>query len=315
MQSVIIPNYNGGQFFKKCLESLKTQNCSFEVIIVDNASQDGSAEYVKERYPEFTLIQNKTNLGFAAAVNQGISAAKTEYVFLINNDVVLGENCVPTMVKCIEKGDNIFAVSSKIVQYHDPTKMDDAGDEYTLLGWTKRVGYGKSSDGYINQREIFSACAGAALYRKSVFDQIGYFDENFFAYLEDVDISYRARIHGYKCVYCPEALVYHVGSASSGSRYNDFKIRLSARNNVYLPYKNMPWPQLAFNSVFLILGFFIKYFFFYRMGEGSTYIAGLRDGFNSLNKIEKVRYRKENLYNYLWIEWFLFKNTMKFIFF
>ncbi len=105
-----------------------------------------------------------------------------------------------------------------MVQYQNRDKIDDAGDEYTILGWTKRVGYNKSSNNYNHQREIFSACAGAAIYRKSVFDKIGLFDENFFAYMEDVDISYRARIHGYKCIYCPEAVVYHRGSGTSGSQ-------------------------------------------------------------------------------------------------
>ena len=132
--------------------------------------------------------------------------------------------------------------------------MDDAGDEYTILGWTRKVGDGKSPDLYTAEREIFSACAGAALYRKNILDEIGYFDENFFAYMEDVDISYRARIKGYKCVYCPEAVVYHFGSGTSGSRYNEFKIRLAARNNVYVPYKNMPLPQLVLYGFLLLAG-------------------------------------------------------------
>ena len=102
--------------------------------------------------------------------------------------------------------------------------MDDAGDEYTILGWTCKVGDGKSPDLYTSERETFSACAGAAIYRKDILDKLKYFDENFFAYMEDVDISYRARIWGYKCVYCPEAVVYHLGSGTSGSRYNEFKI-------------------------------------------------------------------------------------------
>ncbi len=288
--TVIIPNYNGKNFLKECLESLKNQNYSFEAIIIDNDSHDGSVAYIKKNYPEFIIIENKENLGFAAAANQGIKASKSEYVFLLNNDVVLESNCISNLLKCIEKDKNIFAVSSKMIQYHDRNKMDDAGDEYTLLGWTKRVGYGKSPDLYTKEREIFSACAGAAVYRRNVFDEIGFFDENFFAYMEDVDISYRARIWGYKCVYCPQAVVYHVGSASSGSRYNEFKIKLAARNNVYVPYKNMPWPQLVINSVFLLSGYLIKYLFFLRQGYGSIYLDGLKEGFNSLKKIDKVKY-------------------------
>jgi GT2 family glycosyltransferase len=309
--TVIIPNFNGKHFLKECFNSLKVQNYSFKVIIIDNASNDGSAEYIVNNYPEFTLIRNKKNLGFAVAVNQGIKASNTDYVFLLNNDVVLEMNCLFYLLECIKKDMNLFAVASKMVQYKNRTIIDDAGDEYTLLGWTKKVGNGKSIELFQSEREIFSACAGAALYRRSVFDVIGYFDENFFAYMEDVDISYRARIHGYKCLYCPKAVVYHVGSATSGSKYNTFKIRLAARNNVFVPYKNMPWPQLGLNLVFLILGFLIKYIFFLRKGYGKDYLNGLKEGLTSLDKIDKIKYKKGRLKQYLSIEWLLLKNTVQ----
>lgn len=312
--TVIIPNYNGKHFLKKLLESLNNQNYSFEVLVIDNASKDGSADYIKKNYPEFTLIENKENMGFAKAVNQGIKASNLEYVFLLNNDVELEGESIPNLIKCIKKDENIFAVSSKMIQYNDQSKMDDAGDEYTILGWTRRVGYGKSPDEYARKKEIFSVCAGAAVYRRSILEKIGYFDENFFAYMEDVDISYRARINGYKCIYCPDAVVYHVGSLTSGSKYNEFKIRLAARNNVYVPYKNMPWPQLMVNSVFLLLGFLVKYLFFCRQGYGNVYFNGLKDGFNSLKNVNKVEYTNKNLKNYLNIEWYLIKNTFKFMF-
>lgn len=311
--TVIIPNYNGKSMLESCFKSLENQGYS-EVIIVDNGSQDGSAEYIKENHPEFTLIENQENLGFSKAVNQGIKASKTDYVFLLNNDVELEENCLSNLMKCIQKDDSIFAVATKMVQYHDRSKLDDAGDEYTILGWTKKTGEDKSSDLYTSGREIFSACAGAALYRKNIFDKIGYFDENFFAYMEDVDIGYRARIHGYKSVYCPKAVVYHRTSATSGSRYNQFKIWLAARNNVYVPFKNMPWPQLAVNFIFLLFGYLIKYLFFLQKKQGKYYLEGLKEGFNSLDKIEKVRYNKENLGNYFKIEWLLIKNMFKYIF-
>ena len=309
--TVIIPNYNGKHFLKECVDSLNNQKCSFNVVIIDNASEDGSADYIADKYPEFTLIRNKINMGFSKAVNQGIKASNTDYFFLLNNDVVLESNCIFNLIKCINKDENIFAVASKMIQYDDRSKLDDAGDEYTLLGWTKKVGDGKSSEMYTSEREIFSACAGAALYRRIIFDQIGYFDENFFAYMEDVDISYRARIHGFKCVYCPKALVYHRMSGTSGSKYNAFKIRLAARNNVYVPYKNMPWPQLALNLVFLMLGYLIKYLFFIRKGHGKDYIQGLKEGLTSLDKIDKIKYKKGRLNRYLSIEWILLKNIVK----
>ncbi|AUB55819.1 glycosyl transferase family 2 [Methanobacterium subterraneum] len=313
--TVIIPNYNGQPFLGECLESLKNQDHPFDVIVIDNASQDGSAAHICENYPEFTLIENQENLGFAAAVNQGIKASSSEYIFLLNNDVQLEQGTISNLLKCIKKDENIFAVSSKIIQYHDPNKMDDAGDEYTILGWTRRVGYGKSPDNYVQEREIFSACAAASIYRRRILEEIGYFDENFFAYMEDVDLSYRARIHGYKCWYCPEAVVYHVGSQTSGSRYNEFKTRLAARNNVYVPYKNMPWPQLLVNLVFLGIGYFIKYIFFSRKGYGRIYWAGLKEGYKSRKKIGKVTYTHKNFKNYFIIQWILIRNTLRFLFY
>ena len=177
------------------------------------------------------------------------------------------------------------------------------------------MGYGKSPNNYNKSRNIFSACAGAAIYRRTILRHIGYFDENFFAYMEDVDLSYRARISGYKNVFCPEAIVYHVGSGTSGSRYNEFKIKLAARNNVYVPYKNMPWPQLIVNMPFLLLGYLIKYIFFLRKGQSDIYISGLKEGITSLNHINKVKYENKNIKNYLKIEWLLIKNTFKFLFF
>lgn len=318
--AVVIPNYNGLHYLPECLKSLDDQDFPVEVIIVDNGSRDGSVDYIKENsdkfkenHGEFTLIENQENLGFSKAINQGINTTNAEYVFLLNNDVELEPGCISNLVECIKQDDMIFSVASMMVQFEDRGKLDDAGDEYTILGWTKKAGEGKSPDKYRKRREIFSSCAGAALYRKSILDKIGYFDENFFAYMEDVDISYRARIHGFKCVYCPEAVVYHRGSGTSGSRYNEFKIRLAARNNVYVPYKNMPWPQLAVNFIFLLAGYLIKYLFFYRKRQEKFYIEGLKEGFNSLDKIEKVRYDKENLGNYFKIEWLLIKNVFQFL--
>jgi len=314
--SIIIPNYNGKSFLKECLDSIKNQNYpNYDITVIDNASEDGSVEFIRKNYPEVNLITNNTNLGFAAAVNLGIDSSSNEYVLILNNDTQLDVECISNLYKCIKNEKSVFAVTSKMIQYHDHSKMDDAGDEYTLMGWTKRVGYGKSPDKYNKKRETFSACAGASLYKKTILDKIGYFDENFFAYLEDVDISYRARIYGYKCIYCPKAVVYHVGSASSGSRYNEFKIKLAARNNVYLAYKNMPWPQLTLNFIFLLIGFFIKYIFFMRKGHGYIYVKSLKEGFNTLNKIDKVKYEQANFINYVKIEMFLIKNTLKFIFF
>ena len=245
--SIITPNFNGENFLNIYFESLISQNKHIrEVIIVDNGSTDNSVNIIKDYqknldYPlQIILIQNKENLGFAKATNQGIKIAQSELLLFLNNDVELNNNSISSLINCIIKDDFIFSSASKMIQFNNRNLIDDAGDEYTLLAYTKKVGNGQNINKYTKEREIFSSCAGAALYKRSLVIKLGCFDENFFAYMEDVDLAYRAQINGYKNVYCPESIVYHIGSGSSGSKYNEFKIRLSARNNVLVIYKNLP---------------------------------------------------------------------------
>ncbi len=312
--SVVIPNYNGIAYLKPCIDSLREQTyIDFETIIIDNASTDDTYKWIPEEYPHILFKVLDQNYGFSRAVNEGIKRSKGEYVLLLNNDTVVEKNFIEELVKEIEKDEKIFAVSSKMIAYTDHNIMDDAGDEYTVIGWGYKIGDGRNVDYYRQRAKVFSACAGAALYRKKVFDEIGYFDENFFAYMEDVDISYRARIYGYYNTYCPDAKVYHIGSATSGGRYSDFKIKLSARNNVYVPYKNMPVLQLIANSPALILGYLVKYRVFKSKGYGKAYKEGIKEGFSTLNKIQKVPYKRSNTINYIKIEYLLIKNVFKYV--
>jgi GT2 family glycosyltransferase len=324
--SVVIPNYNGNKFLKGCLDSLKEEKIhKLQIILVDNASIDNSIEIFKSYFEknneniEYHLITNNSNLGFSKAVNQGIELAVnfgSKYVCLLNNDVEIDSNFFNNLFNTINNDKKIFSVSSKMLQYNKPDLIDDAGDEYNLFGWTKKSGDGldKSTTRYLKPREIFNSCAGAALYRTSILNEIGYFDENFFAYMEDVDIGYRAKIFGYKNVYSPDAVVYHIGSGSSGSRYNEFKIPLAARNNIWVIYKNMPWPQILLNIGFLAIGFLIKYIFFIRKGYGDLYLKGLKEGIKNRNKIKKTEFKRNNLKNYFKIQWRLIINTFKLIY-
>lgn len=313
MITIVIPNYNGNRYLKQCLDSIyRQQYKNYEIIIIDNASTDGSYQWLMT-YKDIIIKQLDQNYGFSRAVNEGIKLAKGEYVLLLNNDTELCDNFLEELLKVIEKDAFIFGVSSKMIQYQDQTLIDDAGDEYTVVGWGYKRGDGNSVRDFVKEERVFSACAGAALYRKEVFDKIGYFDENFFAYMEDIDISYRANIYGYKNFYCPEAKVYHIGSATSGGRYNSFKIKISARNNVYVPYKNMPFLQLFINMPALLLGYLVKYWSFYKKGFGKEYREGLLEGVKTLKKIERVRFKWCNIANYLYIEWLLIKNTFSYI--
>ena len=314
--SVVTPNYNGKKFLNAFFESLNNDSELIgEVIIVDNASTDGSKEYIESSTFNFPvrLIENTENVGFSPAVNQGIERAQYEYIFSLNNDTEVKKGSIKALVDLMSSDDNIFSLQAKMLQYNNKDLIDDVGDEYNLLAWTKKTGENHSSSEYTEVCEIFSACAGAAMYRKSLLLELGMFDDNFFAYMEDVDLAIRSRIYGYKNLLCPDAVVYHIGSATSGSRYNEFKVRLAARNNVWVVYKNLPIPLKIVNFIFLFFGFLIKYVFFKKKGFGSTYMSGIREGLSSRSKIDKVKFKSKNTKNYFKIEYRLIINTFKFL--
>lgn len=310
--SVVIPNFNGIAFLDSVLASLEGQTLNnFEVILVDNGSTDGSCSFVTANYPWVHLIELSENFGFCGAVNAGIRAAKAPYVLLLNNDTEVKEDFVEEMLAAIRRHKNAFSCGARMVQYHDRDRLDDVGNYYCALGWSFARGRGKDIHAYETEDKIFSACAGAAIYRKKIIEKIGYFDEEHFAYLEDTDIGYRARIYGYENWYAPKAIVYHVGSGTSGSRYNQFKTRYSSRNNIYLIYKNMPLLQIILNLPFLAVGFLIKFLFFAVKGMGKEYAAGIKNGFSISMKNKKVPFRIKHLPNYCKIQLELWINIIR----
>lgn len=298
--AVVIPNYNGIKYISACLNSLKEQSVQdFEVIVVDNHSTDGSKNEILCNFSWVKCVQRIENGGFSVAVNEGIRQAKqdgAEFVILLNNDTVADSCFVEHLVSAIEEDGKCFSVQAKMLSLADKDKIDDAGDFYTVLGWAYARGKGKSALKYNKESKIFAACAGAAIYRTEIFDKIGYFDEAHFAYLEDIDIGYRANLYGYYNKYEPKALVYHAGSASSGSRYNEFKIRLAARNSVFLIYKNQTVLQQILHFAPHLCGFIIKQMFFAIKGFGRVYHAGVMEGLKmcrTLNmKQKRIRYIK-----------------------
>lgn len=314
--TIVIPNYNGIKYIEDCLKSVFSQTISsFDVIVVDNASKDNSLLWIKEHYPQIQIIENNENLGFSEAVNQGIKASKTPYIILLNNDTVIEKDFVHQLEKAVEESEDIFSASAKMISLHQKEIMDDAGDYYCALGWAYAYGKGKSSELYNKKRNIFASCGGAAIYRREIFDKIGYFDELHFAYLEDIDIGYRAKIFGYRNVYAPNAIVYHAGSAVSGSRYNEFKVNLSSKNSIYLIYKNMPLFQIFLNLPILLLGFLIKTLFFVKKGLGRIYIRGLCNGIklclSKEGRNHKIYFKSSRTLCYLRIEVELLFNTIR----
>ena len=309
--SIVIPNFNGKHFLEDCLKAVFAQDIeNMEVIVVDNGSTDGSQEYL-DTYPGVRVLKLDKNYGFCGAVNAGIKAADSEYVILLNNDTEVDKRFAAELLEAIQSDDKIFSCSSKMIQFHDRNLMDDAGDYYCALGWAFGRGKGGDIERYEKSVNIFASCAGAAIYRKKMLESLGYFDEKHFAYLEDIDVGYRARIHGYRNVYAPKAIVYHVGSGFSGSAHNAFKVKLSSRNSVYLAYKNMPFLQIILNSPFLFVGFFVKWLFFLKKGLGKEYVQGLREGVKLCREGKKVRFLWKNLPNYVKIQLELWLNMAR----
>lgn len=313
--TVVIPNYNGIKYVDGCLKSLYEGSKVPKVIMVDNGSTDGSVELVKKNYPMCKIVRLPENKGFCRAVNEGICLADTAYVILLNNDTVVDKEFVRCLWKAIRKRVDAFSISAKMLSLQNPEIIDDAGDLYCSLGWAFARGKGKGRAAYSRPSEIFAACAGAAIYRKSIFDIIGYFDENHFAYLEDIDIGYRAKISGFRNYFEPEAVVLHAGSAVSGSRYNRFKVMLSSKNSIYLIYKNMPFFQILLNLDFLIAGILIKAAFFAKKGLGGTYAKGIGEGIrlclSEEGRKQKVHFRPECMQNYVRIQLELWANMLR----
>ena len=284
--TVVIPNYNGEKFLAPCLDSVLSGGCKAEVIVVDNGSTDKSCEIIEKNYPGVRLLKLKGNTGFAHAANAGLMLTRTRFAFLLNNDTTIDGDCIEKLYEALTRDPRAFSVQAKMLSMRDPGKIDDAGDYYCALGWAFPRGKGKPADRYNQPGRIFSACAGAAMYRMDVIEEIGYFDERHFCYLEDVDLGYRAKVYGYRNLYEPKAIVYHYGSASSGSAHNPFKEGLVPGNNAYLLHKNMPVLQYALNAPLIAAGRFIKRRYFAQKGLGEAYNKGLERG-TALKEKEK----------------------------
>jgi GT2 family glycosyltransferase len=244
--SVVIPNWNGKRFLTGVLDSLAKQDYpQVEVVVVDNGSHDGSVEFLETSYPQVKLIRFEVNTGFSVAVNAGIRASDSEFIALINNDTILEPEWTSEMVRGLREHPECGSTGCKMLAYDDRELLDGAGDGYRRGGLPGRIGHREKDKGQFDTpRYILGACGGAAMYRRSMLDEIGLFDEDYFAYLEDVDLGLRAQSAGYKCWYVPSAIIYHLGCGTTGSGYHPLVVRLSSQNNWNTIIKNIPGPLL-----------------------------------------------------------------------
>ena len=277
--------------------------------MVDNGSDDGSTEVTSSL--DLTMLALKENTGFCGAVNEGIRHADTPYVILLNNDTEVLPEFVEELLAAIKKSNRIFSAGAMMIDYHDRERIDNAGDYYTAFGWAVARGKGKPLADFNRPCRVFSCCGGAVIYRTGLLRGMGPFDERHFAYLEDVDMGYRAKIHGYINCYAPGARVYHVGSATTGTRYNEKKVFLAARNSMYLIYKNMPFLQLLINLPLILSGILIKSLFFLKKGFAGEYLKGIGAGITGCRECKKVCFSWKNMGNYACIQLALWGNVIR----
>ncbi len=239
--SVIIANWNGAKFLPRCLDALASQTFrDFQVIVVDDASTDGSAEGLESQLPNVHVIKLERNLGFAAANNIGARAARGRWLAFLNNDAFPNPDWLGRLHEATQKHPEFAVFASRLVQAEHPDRLDGAGDIYHVSGLAWRRHHDQIAEQTVQQLEqVFSPCGAAALYLREVFMQTGGFDEDFIAYHEDVDLGFRLRLQGFRCIYVPNAVVAHVGSSSYG-KDSDFAIYHGHRNLVWTYFKNMP---------------------------------------------------------------------------
>jgi GT2 family glycosyltransferase len=254
--TVVIPNWNGERFLGLCLGSLREQSFrDFETIMVDNGSVDGSRGFVEEHFPEVKVVLLGENRGIAAAFNAGIEASGTEYVVLLNNDTELDPGWLEALVRAAEDRPESGLFASRLVDFYDRSVLDGAGDAMRLSGLPYRLGHGERDRGRFDKPGyVFGACAAAALYRREMLDEVGLFDEDFGSYCEDGDLSFRAQLAGYRCFYVPGAVVYHMGSASTGGKRSPTATRLGSRNSFSLLVKNLPLSVVPHILPFFLAG-------------------------------------------------------------
>jgi GT2 family glycosyltransferase len=308
--TVVVPNWNGERFLETCLSSLRRQSFrDFEVVLADNGSTDGSVEFVEGNFPEVRIVRLPENRGFSAAVNAGIKAASpaAEHVVLLNNDTEVDADWLGALVEAADRHPEAGLFASKLVDFEDRRVLDGAGDALRKSGLPFRVGHGEVDRGQFERETfVFSACAAAALYRSSLFGEVGLFDEDFFSNCEDGDLSFRAQLAGHRCLYVPRSVVYHMGSASTGGTRSTTNTRLGTQNSINLLVKNLPRSLILRALPHLLVGQLLRLLTALHFSGGllRAYLAGLTGAWRMLplmlRKRGEIQARRRVSDAYVW---------------
>jgi GT2 family glycosyltransferase len=288
--SVVVVNFNGKTFLDDCLSALAHQTFrDFEVILVDNGSSDGSADYVRERYPFVILVETGKNLGFAGGTNAGIHAAQGVFIFTLNNDTIADPHLFEEIIKPMQINPCVGMCGAKMLFPDGRINSTAICISRSGAAWDR--GMGESDQGqYDRPEEIFGPCGGAALYRRKMLDDIGLFDEDFFLFMEDVDLAFRGRLAGWTCRYVPTARVVHCHGGTAGFR-SDLSIYYGNRNLIWYTVKTFPL-QLLLLSIPWIIGRNCSVIPFYLFqGRGRVIIRAELDMIRGIPRM--IRKRRE----------------------
>lgn len=294
---VVVVNFNGGALLSQCLGSLSRQLFrDFRIVVVDNASTDGSADDLEKSFPDVSVIRSQTNLGFAAGNNLAIrEAGEAPFIALLNPDAIAQQDWLYCLMKAAQEHHEFALFGSRMYADARHTILDGVGDAYHVSGLPWRVGHGQQAQGrYLEHHEIFAPCAAAALYRKEVFKVTGGFDEDFFCYVEDVDLGFRARLAGMRALYVADAVVEHAGSGIVG-KHSDFQLYHGHRNLVWAYVRNMPLSLLLVYLPLHILLTLVTLAAFGARGRGRILLRAKFDALKGLPRSLAKRRKTQSL--------------------
>jgi GT2 family glycosyltransferase len=280
--SILIVNYNGLRHLDECLSSIRGQDFTdHEVVLVDNASADGSREFVRERFPEVRLVESGSNLGFAGGNNHGLPHCRGAFVFFLNNDTRLEPGALAAIAAAVRLHPDFRVFACLMLDYRRPNLVDNAGETYYRFGVPANFG-GYPAALFAAPREVIGACGGAAVYARAVLDRVGAFDEDLFLLYEDLDLSFRARHGGERIRFLPDARVRHKGSATIGGALGPIGVYYTTRNYPQCLAKNFPALTLLKCLPGILLGFANRFRQSARQGLLGPYFRGLADGLKML---------------------------------
>lgn len=289
--TVAVLSYDGRHLLEGLLPSLAAQRFrDFRTVVVDNGSSDGTAAWLAEHWPDVDVVSLPENVGVTRALNVCAAAADTELVALLNNDLELDRDALGELVRAMRDHPGAGSAGAKLLDFHDRTVLDGAGDVLAWTGMANRRGHGEPDRGqYDTPQDVFGACGGAAVYRRAALEDVGPFDEAFFAFSEDVDWALRAQLAGWRCRYVPSAVVYHMGSATIGRGLSDFTRYHLWRNGIWLVVKNYPATALVRQAHRIALGQALTFAVACRDRKLGVWWRAVRDALRALPAVLRRR--------------------------